>query len=104
MSMFNEAAQRRETLARKRARDEALAASLTPYPRDGRSVAFEKKLNDKHDELLTAAETLDRVLEEVADEFADAFDRDDRRAATLGRLTAASPTARNQAERTLRRG
>lgn len=103
MSMY-QSQQEREARARLRAREEALAASLTPYPRDGRSVQFEQKLNDRHDELLTGLEALDRVLGEVADEFADAFARDDARAAVHTRIAAASPTARNQAERARRRG
>lgn len=103
MSM-NQFQQEREARARLRAREEALAASLTPYPRDGRSALFEKKLNDRHDELMTGLDSLDRVLDEVADEFAEAFAREDARAAVRDRIAAASPSIRNQAERALRRG
>lgn len=103
MSMFH-SQQARETRARQRAREEALAASLTPYPRDGRSAHLEQKLNERHDELFTGLESLDRALGEVADEFAEAFARDDARAAVHSRIDAASPSSRAQAARTLRRG
>ena len=74
--------------------------STTPYPRDGRSAALARKLNDDYDRFMTATEILDSVAEEVADEFADALDRDDRRHAPLPRrLNTVSPTARKQAKR-----
>lgn len=102
MSMFNEA-ERRFRIAQRRQQEDA-RANLPAYPRDGRSPLLEQRLNDKHDELLTAAESLDRVLEEVADEFAEAFARDDARAAVRDRIAAASPSAREQAKRVTRRG
>ena len=78
--------------------------ALPAYPRDGRSALLERKLRDRQQELEVMADTLDSLLEDVADDFTERFAQDDARAATQARISGASPTARNQAERTLRRG
>lgn len=85
-------------------RIKAERTALPPYPRAVHSKVLETKLRDRQQELEIMADTLDSLLEDVADDFTERFAQDDARAATQARIAGASPTARDQAERNLRRG
>ncbi|SDK71627.1 hypothetical protein SAMN05216282_11144 [Cryobacterium psychrotolerans] len=59
---------------------------LPEYTRDGRSQFLERALAETAAEFQTATNTLAQRLDAVADEFAEAFEAEDKRRATLARI------------------
>lgn len=64
----------------------APGSNLPDYPRDGRGPHYERELERFGEECVSAVETLDRVLNEVAEVFVEAFDAEDKRAAAMTRI------------------
>ncbi|WP_104195219.1 hypothetical protein [Cryobacterium sp. M25] len=79
---------------------------LPEFPRDGRSKFLEKALADTAADFQSATNALAERLDAVADEFAEAFEAEDKRRATLARIqnTANPDIERQHRERMQRRG
>lgn len=80
--------------------------ALPEYPRDGNSKWLETSLVEVSDDYRTAVDTLTQRLDDVADEFAEAFEVEDKRRATRARIqnTASPERERLQRERNARIG
>jgi hypothetical protein len=59
---------------------------LPEYPRDGRSQYLESALAKSSSDFQSATEALTKRLDAVADEFAEAFEAEDKRRSTLARI------------------
>ena len=79
---------------------------LPEYPRDGRSQFLETALASAAADFQTATAKLAQRLDTVADEFAEAFEAEDKRRATLARIqnTANPDIDSKHRERMQRRG
>jgi hypothetical protein len=79
---------------------------LPEYPRDGRSQHLESALVKSSSDFQSATEALSKRLDAVADEFAEAFEAEDKRRATLARIqqTSNPEIQRQHRERMQRRG